>query len=143
MKCNFAFQDFIMNNFNFWILILSLCAVATANDTKSDHHYHQHNFCMPHCSYVCMATPGKIETCANLLNPNNATMASLPNLAACPTTTAPIQDCMLKCGCQCTRCGVCLMKNMNVKAAMEECKAKPDPKKCIEDKKAEALKKCN
>ena len=35
------------------------------------------------------------------------------------------------------------MKNMNVKAAMEECKAKPDPKKCIEDKKAEALKKCN
>jgi hypothetical protein len=124
-------------------LILSFSAMNLAEDSKPgyDHHHHHHHFCMPHCSYVCLASAGKIETCANLLNPSNTTMSNLPDMAACPSANAPIDDCMMKCGCQCTRCGVCLLRNM--KTAKEDCKASPDPKKCMQEKKAEALKKCN
>ena len=99
--------------------------------------------CMVHCSYICMASAGKIETCPNLLSPENNTLASLPDMANCPATTTPINDCFLKCGCQCTRCTVCLMKKMNPMAAKEACKSNPNPMKCIIDKRAEAIKSCN
>jgi hypothetical protein len=58
---------------------------------------------MPHCSYVCNANAGKIETCSNLLNPGNSTLMSLPDMASCPASTAAMNDCFVKCGCQCTR----------------------------------------
>jgi hypothetical protein len=99
--------------------------------------------CMSHCSYVCMASAGRIETCPNLLSHSNTTLSTLPDMAACLAATASINDCFLQCGCQCTRCGVCLMKNLKTMSAMAECKAKPDPMKCISEKKSEALKKCN
>jgi hypothetical protein len=35
------------------------------------------------------------------------------------------------------------MKNMKPMAAKEACKANPNPKKCIKEKMAEALKTCN
>ena len=83
------------------------------------HHMMGHQLCMAHCSYVCMASSGKIETCSNLHNPNNSTLADLPDMASCPTATTAVNDCFLKCGCQCIRCGVCLMKNMKPMAASE------------------------
>ena len=99
--------------------------------------------CMSHCSYVCMASAGKVEACAVLLSPSNETVPSLPDLASCPADTKPVEDCFMKCGCQCTRCGVCLMKNMNPMAARDACQANPDPMKCMMDKRNEVLKACN
>ena len=107
------------------------------------HDWMGHPMCMTHCSYTCMASAGKIETCPNLLNPGNGTLDSLSDMAACPTTTTAINDCFLKCGCQCTRCTICLMKNLNPMAAHEVCMATPNPMMCMNDKKNEAMKKCN
>jgi hypothetical protein len=77
--------------------------------------------CMSHCSYVCMASAGKVETCINLLNPTNTTIPSLPDMPACPADAKPVEDCFMKCGCQCTRCAMCLMKTMNPMAAKDAC----------------------
>ena len=99
--------------------------------------------CLVHCSYMCMASAGKIETCQNLLNPENNTLAGFPDMAACPATSTTINDCFLNCGCQCTRCTICLMKKMNPLAAKEACKDDPIPMKCMIDKRSEAIKSCN
>ena len=124
------------------LVVLSLSGLCHADDGKWNPMM-ANKMCMAHCSYVCMASAGKIETCPNLLNHNNNTLSTLPDMAACPATTSAINDCFLKCGCQCTRCEVCLIKNLKPMSAKEACKANLDPIKCMTDKKNEALKKCN
>jgi hypothetical protein len=131
------------------LVVLTLAALGNCDGSVgTDERYGGHpgwmgQMCMSHCSYICLASAGKMETCLNLLSPTNTTMDSLPDLAACPATTAEINDCFLKCGCQCTRCSVCLMKKLNPMAAQETCKANPDPMKCMMDKREEAVKACN
>jgi hypothetical protein len=100
-----------------------------------------HKLCMAQCSYICMAGEGRIESCANLFD--FANLKSLPEMNSCPTSTTTINDCFQRCGCQCTRCGVCMMKNMNPVAAKVICWANPNPMKCFLEKKNEALLNCN
>ena len=97
--------------------------------------------CMSHCSYVCMANGGKIDSCAALFDFNG--LKNLPEMDACPAETSVINGCFQRCGCQCTRCSVCMMKNMNPMAAKVICWANPNPVKCFIEKKNEALLNCN
>ena len=139
----------------FFIVLLSLAVICQAakknsesSESSEEHEGHEGHtgedgMCMTHCSYVCMTNGGKAETCANLLGHNNTTLASLPAMASCPTSTAMMNDCYLKCGCQCTRCAVCLVKSFNLTSAKAACKAGPNVEQCIKDKKNAALKACN
>ena len=141
-----------MNKFIVALLSLAVICHAVEKSSESsesgeDHDHGNHidgdGSCMTHCSYVCMTNGGKADTCANLLGQNNTTLASWPAMASCPTSTATMNDCYLKCGCQCTRCTVCLMKSFNPAAAQAACKAGPNVQQCIKDKKNAALKACN
>ena len=144
----FLFQvkkDLKMNKFIF--VLLSIAVVCRAADKSSEseesgednkHHNMEDSLCMPHCSYVCMTNGGKPETCLNLMKPNNNTLASLPAMASCPASVTVMNDCFLKCGCQCTRCAVCFMKGFNPMAATAACKASANHAECMKEKKAAA-----
>jgi hypothetical protein len=112
-------------------------------DDKSDHLGMEGDLCMPHCAYVCMHNNGKAENCLNLLNHSNNTLSSLPTMATCPSNMSLMNDCFLKCGCQCTRCAVCFLKSFNVSTVTAACKASSNLMDCIHEKKVAALKACN
>ena len=100
-----------------------------------------YKLCMAQCSYLCMANGGKIDTCAALFDFNS--LRNLPEMDSCPVDTSVINGCFQRCGCQCTRCTVCMMKNMNPISAKVICWANPNPVKCLMEKKNEALLNCN
>ena len=145
------------------LLILLLCAImacdaanTTVEDTESpksegseeseDHdEFGENPMCMSHCSYICMTNGGKPETCLKLMGSNKGinVISSLPPMASCPASTTVLNDCYLKCGCQCTRCGICFLKNFNIDAATAACKASPNLNDCLKNKKDAVLKACN
>ena len=131
-----------------------VCHVA-ASESQESHEAHEaheaheehlgmdgEDLCMPHCSYICMHNGGKPETCLNLLNHSNETLASLPTMASCPSNVSVMNDCFLKCGCQCTRCAVCFLKGFHVASVVAACKTNPNPIECVHEKKVAALKAC-
>jgi hypothetical protein len=50
------------------------------------------------------------------------TGSSLPDMDACPSSTTLLHDCYLKCGCQCTRCSICVTKILNSGEAQKACR---------------------
>jgi hypothetical protein len=150
MSLPFQTKKLKMNKFIFVLLSIAIvCRAAYSeseesdDDNKDGDHNLEDSLCMPHCSYVCMTNGGKPETCLNLMKPNNNTLANLPAMASCPASVTVMNDCFLKCGCQCTRCAVCFMKSFNPMAATAACKASSSLEDCMKDKKAAALKACN
>ena len=145
------------------LLIILLCAIIACEavsktvqdkdeadpeasaETEDHDEFGESPMCMSHCSYICMTNGGKPETCLKLMGSNNGTnvISSLPPMASCPASTTVLNDCYLKCGCQCARCGICFLKNFNVDAATAACKAAPNLKDCLKAKKDAVLKACN
>ena len=131
------------------VVMLGVAIVChmVASESQESHEVEEHlsmggDLCMPHCSHICMHNGGKPETCLHLMNHSNHTFASLPNMASCPSNMTLMNDCFLKCGCQCTRCAVCFLRGFHVDAVTTACKAKPNPVECIHEKKVAVLKAC-
>lgn len=131
------------------VLVLVVFASAAAMENQHPnfgmHELDLHNpWCIPHCSYVCMATSGRVESCSKLviqfccnftlhiilsslhvnswvlinntfllqMLPGNDTLKNLPTMDSCPSTMSSMDECFIKCGCQCIRCTACMAKSL-------------------------------
>ena len=111
------------------------------NDEKEESE--EHDYCMPQCSYTCIATNGNLETCSALLKPTNTTLINLPSIDACPTDVTLLTLCYMRCDCHCNRCAVCYIKNQHAMDIKNVCKSSSDEKNCLKEKNLEAVKACD
>jgi hypothetical protein len=111
------------------------------NDEKEESE--EHDYCMPQCSYTCIATNGNLETCSALLKPTNTTLINLPSIDTCPTDSTLLTLCYMRCDCHCNRCAVCYIKNQHAMDIKNICSISSDEKKCLKEKNLEAVKACD